>query len=341
MKVMTAMSGGVDSSVAAYLLQQQGAEVCGATLYLTGEPQQDAAQAAAFLHIPFYEFDRRKAFEENVISAFAQSYESGETPNPCIVCNRLIKFGLLLDEALAMGQDYLATGHYARLKHDKASGRTLLLRAKDVRKDQTYMLYRLTQHQLSHAMFPLGEYTKPQIREIAASIGIQTAHKPDSQDICFIPDGDYVSFLEKRRGMPYPEGSYVDETGTVLGRHRGMVRYTIGQRKGLGIALGEPAFVLRKDAAQNLVVLGREEKLFSRRITARDANWIACDQPTDGMRVTAKTRYSQKEAAAVIHLTEQGFVAEFDEPQRAATPGQAMVLYDGETVIGGGTITRE
>ncbi len=340
MKVMTAMSGGVDSSVAAYLLQQQGAEVCGATLYLTGAPQPDAAQAAAFLNIPFYEFERREAFEKDVIQAFAQSYEAGETPNPCIICNRLIKFGLLLEEALAMGQDYLATGHYACLKRDEATGRTLLLRAQDPRKDQTYMLYRLTQHQLSHALFPLGDYTKPQIRDIAASIGLQTAHKPDSQDICFVPDGDYAAFLEKRRGAAYPIGDFVNEEGAVLGRHRGMVRYTIGQRKGLGIALGEPAFVLYKDAEQNRVVLGREEKLFTRRIFAREANWIACEQPPEGLRVSAKTRYSQKEAGAVIHLTEQGFVAEFDEPQRAATPGQGMVLYDGEVVIGGGTITE-
>ncbi len=338
MKVMTALSGGVDSSVAAYLLKQAGHTVSGATLHLTGPAQSDAQKSAEFLNIPFYEFREQEAFRRLVIEEFAQSYERGETPNPCIVCNLLIKFGVLLDKALEQGQDYLATGHYATVKKDTGSGRTLLLRGKDRAKDQTYMLYRLNQHQLSRTLFPLGDLTKTEIREIARSIGLFSANKPDSQDICFVPDGNYAGFLENYRGKPYPAGNFVNEAGICLGQHQGIIRYTVGQRKGLGIALGTPAFVLSKNAIDNTVVLGAEEKLFTKRIVADRVNWIACEKPTEGMKVTAKTRYSQKEAEAALHITEQGVVAEFKEPQRAATPGQAMVFYDGEVVVGGGTI---
>lgn len=338
MKVMTALSGGVDSSVATYLLKKAGYEVSGATLHLTGEKQSDAQKSADFLKIPFYEFDEKEAFQNLVVEDFAACYERGETPNPCIVCNLFIKFGILLDKALESGHDFLATGHYAKTQQD-ANGRTLLLRGKDRAKDQTYMLYRLNQHQLSHSMFPLGDLTKPEIREIAESIGLFSANKPDSQDICFVPDGDYAGFLENYRGKVYPVGHFVDETGQILGRHQGVIRYTVGQRKGLGIALGKPAFVLSKNAKDNTVVLGmEEEKLFTRRIMADRVNWIACDAPPEGLTVTAKTRYSQKEAEATLHLTERGVLAEFKEPQRAATPGQAMVFYDGEVVVGGGTI---
>lgn len=339
MKVMTALSGGVDSSVAVQLLQKAGHTVSGATLQLTGTPQQDARRVAEFYGIPFYEFFEEEAFQKQVVSEFAACYERGETPNPCVICNLRIKFGLLLDKALSMGQDFLATGHYARLQKEEATGRTLLLRAKDRTKDQTYMLYRLNQHQLSHSLFPLGDYTKREIRFFAEELGIFSAEKPDSQDICFVPDGDYAAFLERHRAEPYPAGDFVDTKGRVLGRHKGIVRYTIGQRKGLGIALGVPAFVLEKRAAENQVVLGAEEGLFSRRIMAEQMNWIACETPPEGLLVTAKTRYSPKEAEAVLHLTETGVTAEFKEPQRAAAPGQAMVFYDGDVVVGGGTIT--
>ncbi|MBE7048976.1 MAG: tRNA 2-thiouridine(34) synthase MnmA [Ruminococcaceae bacterium] len=340
-QIMVALSGGVDSAVAAHLLQKKGYSVSGCTLQLTGLDITDAQEVANRLGVPFFSFNEQIAFRNHVIADFATCYERGETPNPCIICNKLIKFGLLLEHVLKMGYEYIATGHYAKTQYDAASGRTLLLRAQDKAKDQTYMLYSLTQHQLSHTLFPLGEFTKPQIRQIATEIGLTNANKPDSQDICFVPDGDYGQFLEGLRSTPYPQGDFVDETGNCLGHHRGIVHYTIGQRKGLGIALGTPTFVLAKDARRNRVILGPESRLFTRRIAARDINWIACKAPTNGMMVTAKTRYSQKEAEACLHMTETGVIAEFKEPQRAPAPGQAMVFYDGDVVVGGGTIVQD
>ncbi len=340
MNVMIALSGGVDSSVCAGILKNAGHTVCGATLHLYGTPQNDARAAADALGIPFYEYFEQKAFEEKVIAAFCESYLHGETPNPCIICNRLIKFGLLMEHAKKAGQDFLATGHYANIARDSATGRMLLLRAKDAAKDQTYMLYQLTQKQLSHAMFPLGNLTKKEIRALAEDMKLPSANTPDSQDICFVPDGDYAAFLENRLTAPCPKGDFVDENGAVLGQHQGIIRYTIGQRKGLGIALGKPAFVLSKNAETNQVVLSTEEaKLFTSRVYADRLNWIACETPTDGMVVSAKTRYSHKESKATLHLLEKDLVmAEFSEPQRAPAPGQAMVFYDGDVVVGGGTI---
>ena len=337
-KVMIAMSGGVDSSVAAHLLLKSNMSLCGATLHLTGMPTSDAKAAADRLGISFYAFDERESFRKTVIQDFIDSYERGETPNPCIVCNEKIKFGLLLNKAIELGCDGVATGHYAKLSYDSGSGRTLLLRAKDAAKDQTYMLYRLSQEQLARSVFPLGDLTKAEIREIAMDIGLPNAQKPDSQDICFVPDGDYGAVLELLKGAAYPDGDFVDETGKVLGHHKGLIRYTVGQRKGLGIALGAPAFVLSKNAEKNQVVLGSEAGLFSNRVYARDVNWIAIDDVTDGMEVTAKIRYSQKETKAKLYKTEDGVLAEFTEPQRAAAPGQSMVFYDGEVVVGGGYI---
>lgn len=340
MKVMLALSGGVDSSVAAGILKNAGHSVCGATLHLVGTPQNDARLAAEALGIPFYEYFEQEAFSKKVIDAFCESYLRGETPNPCIICNRLIKFGLLLDRAKELGQDYLATGHYANITRDAATGRMLLMRAKDNAKDQTYMLYQLTQEQLAHAMFPLGNLTKKEIRSLAEDMKLPCANKPDSQDICFVPDGDYAAFLENHLASPCPEGDFVDENGTILGKHQGIIRYTVGQRKGLGIALGKPAFVLSKNAETNQVVLStKEEKLFTSRVYADRLNWIACESPTEGMVVSAKTRYSHKESKAILHLLENDLVmAEFAEPQRAPAPGQAMVFYDGDVVVGGGTI---
>lgn len=338
--IMVAMSGGVDSSVCAHLLLQSNISLCGATLMLTDMPTSDARAAADRLGISFYAFDEREAFKKYVIADFIAAYERGETPNPCIVCNEKIKFGLLLERALSMGCGGIATGHYAKLSYDAGSGRTLLLRAKDRAKDQTYMLYRLSQEQLSRSVFPLGDLTKAEIREIATEIGLPNAQKPDSQDICFVPDGDYAAVLELLRGAPYPEGDFVDAEGNMLGRHKGIVRYTVGQRKGLGIALGTPAFVLSKNAENNQVVLGDEDGLFSKRIFARDVNWIATNEIADGTEVTVKIRYSQKESRAKLYKTENGVVAEFFEAQRAAAPGQSMVFYDGDVVVGGGYITK-
>ncbi|MBE7010848.1 MAG: tRNA 2-thiouridine(34) synthase MnmA [Ruminococcaceae bacterium] len=342
MKVMAAMSGGVDSSVAVHLLQKQGFEVTGATLCLTEQQGQGAREAAEAFSLPFYEYDEREAFRQLVIEAFKESYEHGETPNPCIICNKLVKFGLLLDKAIETGHDALATGHYAKVEKDGATGRFLLKKAKDNTKDQTYMLCLLSQKQLAHTVFPLGDYSKKEIRELAAELGLASADSPDSQDICFVPDGDYAGFLESYRQAMYPPGDFVDEEGKVLGRHQGVIRYTVGQRKGLGIALGKPVFVLAKDAPNNRVVLGEESALYTNRVYAKKVNWIACDAPSGSLRVTAKTRYSQKEAEAVLHPLEGGGVlAEFTDKQRAATPGQAMVFYDGDVVVGGGLIAEE
>jgi tRNA-specific 2-thiouridylase len=333
------MSGGVDSAVTALLLQQAGYEVAGATARLPAGDPGDAQKLALRMGIPHQVFELAPAFEADVISPFVETYRAGGTPNPCIRCNRTIKFGRLLDEALKQGFDYLATGHYVRLKQDEATGRYLLYKAKDRSKDQSYVLYFLSQHQLSHLLFPLGEYTKNEVRALAREHGFQNAEKPESQDICFIPDGDYGGFIEHWTGEAFPPGDFVDENGKVLGRHAGMARYTLGQRRGTGVASAGRLYVCAKDPRSNTVTLGSEEKLFSQRLTAKNTSFFPFDRLNEPLRVMAKTRYTQKEQPARIEQTAEGEItAEFEQPQRAITPGQAVVFYDGDLVLGGGII---
>lgn len=341
-KVMLAMSGGVDSSVAAYLLQKAGFDCIGATMILCDSAAagsvDDAKAVARTLNIPFYAFDHTKDFHERVIGDFIRCYEAGGTPNPCVTCNKSIKFDVLLDRAIHMGCEYLATGHYAQIRQGE-NGRFLLYKAADLQKDQSYFLACLNQYQLSHCKFPLGELTKEQVRQIAQELSFVTAKKKDSQDICFIPDGDYKTFMERYTGKIYPQGNYLDMAGKVVGTHQGAVGYTIGQRKGLGIALGKPAYVTRKDMAQNTVTLGRDEDLYKSVLTANNWNFIAFDSLKEPLKVKARVRYRHTEQPATVFPMENGFAkVVFDEPQRAITAGQAVVLYDGDMVVGSGTI---
>ena len=354
-KIMVAMSGGVDSSAAAALLLEQGYQIGGATMRLLnpetapsgeatrtcGSPDdvEDARAVAEKLGISHHVFSFAPLFRQAVIQKFGREYAAGRTPNPCIDCNRYLKFGQFLEQARLLGYDGIATGHYARIQQDPSTGRWLLKKAADPAKDQSYVLYTMTQDQLAHTLFPLGGMSKPAIRAYAEQKGFVNAHKPDSQDICFVKDGDYAGFLQNALGISSPPGSFIDPNGQTLGCHQGMIRYTIGQRKGLGIAFGEPRFVVAKDPLHNTVTLGKQEDLYSQELVAEDINLISISRLTGPLRVSVKTRYKQTETPAVLEpLGDSRIRVVFEAPQRAITPGQAAVFYQGDTVVGGGTI---
>ncbi|MBQ7830304.1 MAG: tRNA 2-thiouridine(34) synthase MnmA [Clostridia bacterium] len=347
-KVSVAMSGGIDSAVAALIALEQGYEVSGVTMKLcpkldeggtdlTANDISDAKAVCDKIGIKHTVYDLEDRFRDTVIKNFVDTYVSGGTPNPCIVCNKLLKFGALLDMELARGADLVATGHYARI--EEQNGRYLLRKATDEKKDQSYMLWSLSQHQLSHTIFPLGSLTKPEIRKIGEENGFIIAHKSDSQDICFVPDGDYASFIEKERGEVFPEGDYIDEHGNILGRHKGVIHYTIGQRKGLGISMGRHIFVAAKDAEKNTVTLTDEDRLFTKTVVIKGINLIPFDRLEEKIRVKAKIRYHHTESDAYAEQTGADEITlTFDEPQRAPAKGQSAVMYDGDFVIGGGII---
>jgi tRNA-specific 2-thiouridylase len=347
-KARIAMSGGVDSSVAAALMLEQGFQCVGVTLKLfKGESRccsltdvNDARNVAFNLGMDHYVLNFTEEFDKQVVRHFVETYEQGATPNPCIECNRHIKFNLLLLRTRQLDFDLLVTGHYARITRDSASGRFLLQKALDEKKDQSYVLYCLTQQQLERARFPLGELTKEQVRKIAGEKNFVNAAKGESQDICFVPDGDYGNFIETYTGKTYPPGNIIDLEGKVIGIHRGLIRYTIGQRRGLGVAANYPVYVTAKSAADNTVTLGPDEALFSKSLTANNINLIASADLKKPMRVMVKTRYLQAAQSALAEQTgEDTLHIEFDAPQRAITAGQAAVMYDGDIVVGGGTIT--
>ena len=350
-KAIIAMSGGVDSSVAAYLLTSRGYDCIGATMKLYDNEDimlsrektccslddiEDARSVARKLGMPYYVFNFKDEFKQKVIDKFISTYENGGTPNPCIDCNRYLKFEKLFQRMKELEFDYVVTGHYAVV--EKKDGWYYLKKGKDESKDQSYVLYSLSQEQLSHILFPLGEYSKSEIRKIAESQGFVNANKKDSQDICFVPDGNYAGFIEKYTGKTYPDGDFVDVNGNIIGRHKGIIRYTNGQRKGLGVAFGKPMYVSGKDISKNTVTLSTNEELYSDTLTAVDFNWLI-PNPDKAIKCNARVRYNMKEQSATAYINDDNSVKiVFDKPQRAITKGQAVVLYDRDTVLGGGTI---
>ncbi len=353
-KIVVGMSGGVDSSVAAWLLKQQGYEVWGVTMQIWQEGSgseddggccgltavEDARVVASKLGIPHYVMNFRRDFQEKVIDYFINEYRNGRTPNPCIACNRYVKWESLLRRSMEIGADGIATGHYARIERLE-NGRYALRKSATAAKDQTYALYNLTQEQLARTRMPVGEYTKDEIRRIAEELELKVAHKPDSQEICFVPDGDYARFIEEQAGVRIPEGNFVWKDGTVIGKHKGITHYTVGQRKKLGLAMGRPVVVTGICAQTNEVFIGENEDVFTRTLRADRLNWMAVEGLQEGQEAhfLAKIRYNHAGAMCTVRMTGPDTVeCIFDEPVRAVTPGQAVVFYDGEYVAGGGTI---
>ena len=354
-KVVVGMSGGVDSSVAAYLLKEQGYDVIGVTMQIWEDEEQqrteenggccglsavdDARRVADRLEIPYYVMNFKQEFQEKVVDYFVEEYLAGRTPNPCIACNRYVKWESLLKRSMEIGADYIATGHYARIAK-LPNGRFAIRNSVTARKDQTYALYNLTQFQLAHTLMPIGEYEKDQVRRIAQEAGLPVAAKPDSQDICFVPDGDYAAFLKKKAGERMPgEGDFVTRDGTVLGKHKGITHYTIGQRKGLGLSMGEPVFVSELRPKTNQVVVGEEPQVFKKELLCDHLNFMGMEDLEEPRRVWAKVRYAHKGQWCRRERQGRDLIrAEFEEPVRAITPGQAVVFYEGEYVLGGGII---
>lgn len=355
-KVVIGMSGGVDSSVAAYLLKKQGYDVVGVTMQIWQDEKEykldeeggccglsavdDARRVAGDLDIPYYVMNFKKEFKTNVMDYFVEEYLNGRTPNPCIACNRYVKWESLLKRSMEIGADYIATGHYARVIK-LPNGRYTLQKAATDAKDQTYALYNLTQFQLEHTIMPVGEYTKDEIRGIANEIGLKVANKPDSQEICFIPDNDYAAFINCNTDKKIEEGNFVDTKGNVIGRHKGITHYTVGQRKGLNLSMGRPVFVVEIRPQTNEVVIGDSKDVFADKLIANKLNFMSVEKLEGKMEVYAKIRYSHKGAKCVIEqISDDEIMCTFEEPQRAITPGQAVVFYENDYVVGGGTIVK-